>query len=349
MLILDHTVFSRDVNFILKTKETLAVPLSVAKGIKNFHRFANNVKVYDLGDQSIMEFILSSQKGHELVTCDANTHAIARSLGVKSTLTSPTYDVKYVDLPFDIYKLKNVQADLPLEENEYFIGSGALCLYTKGKVQLLNSDNDAMGIRPKNKGQHFALDALVDDEVKLVFVTGVAGTGKTLLSIAAGLEQTLNEGLYKSIIISRPNVTMGMDIGYLPGSMEEKMAPWLMPIQDNINTILSNTRMDDFETLKSRGQIEIQPLAFIRGRSLSNAFVVIDEAQNLSEHEIKTILTRAGEGTKIVMTGDPEQVDVHSSGLLGVIEKMKGDCIVAHVHLTKTERSRLAELSAKNL
>lgn len=347
MLFLDNTVFSRDVNFILKSEFELNTTLTIAKSIKNFHRFSSKVKVVDSHGYNISEFVAANR--FTLVTCDKNVYEINKSMGIDCVLTSPEYNTKYIELNFDIYKHKRVSVELPLQENEYFIGSGALCLYTNGVVQLLSSDNDVMGIKPKNKGQHFAMDALVDEDIKLVFITGVAGTGKTLLSIAAGLEQTLNEGLYNKIIVSRPNVSLGMDLGYLPGSMEEKMSPWLMPIEDNINMILSNTRMDDFDTLKTRNQVEVQPLAFIRGRSLSKSFIVIDEAQNLSEHEIKTILTRAGDGTKIVMTGDPEQVDIGSSGLLSVIEKMKGDSIVAHVHLTKTERSRLAELSAKNL
>jgi len=169
-----------------------------------------------------------------------------------------------------------------------------------------------MGVFPRNKEQKFAYDLLFDDSISFVSLIGKAGSGKTLMAIAAGMEQTLSlkkkNNKYRKIVVSRPVQPLGKDIGFLPGDMKEKMMPWLMPIQDNMETILGEDKsyLDEFI---ERGKIEIEALTYIRGRSINNAFIVIDEAQNLTAHEVKTILTRVGEGTKIVLTGDIEQID----------------------------------------
>ncbi len=211
-------------------------------------------------------------------------------------------------------------------------------------------------VRARNKEQSFALDLLMDPDVQVVTLVGKAGSGKTLLSIAAGLAQAVEETkdtTYKRLIVSRPIQPLGKDIGYLPGTMEEKMAPWLSPIQDNLRYLMGN----DKETLRmytSQGIIEIEALTYIRGRSIADAFIIIDEAQNLTAHELKTIITRVGENTKVVLTGDIDQidnayVDETSNGLAYAVEKFKSHDISGHITLVKGERSKVATLAAKIL
>jgi len=209
-------------------------------------------------------------------------------------------------------------------------------------------------IIPRNKEQTFALELLMDPEVQVVSLIGQAGSGKTLLAVAAGLEQVLGESSeYKKLIVSRPIQPLGKDIGFLPGTLEEKMDPWLMPIKDNLEFLLGNDRgvvQDYFE----KGVIEIEAITYIRGRSITNAFIIIDEAQNLTRHELKTILTRVGEGTKIILTGDIEQIDniyidETSNGLTYAVEKFKNYDISGHITLQKGERSKVATLAAKIL
>ena len=215
------------------------------------------------------------------------------------------------------------------------------------------------GVSPRNKEQAFALDLLLDPNIPFVSLVGKAGSGKTLLAIAAGISQVLrdpfanNSPLFKKLVVSRPVQPMGKDIGFLPGSMEDKMRPWLMPIQDNLQYIMGNDKVT-LEDYMSQGVIELEALTYIRGRSISNAFIVIDEAQNLSMHEIKTIMTRVGEGTKLVLTGDIEQidnvyVDETSSGLVHAVEKFKATSLTGHITLKKGERSKIATLAAEIL
>tara|TARA_B000000557_G_scaffold131353_1_gene106447 strand:- start:3456 stop:4808 length:1353 start_codon:yes stop_codon:yes gene_type:complete len=216
------------------------------------------------------------------------------------------------------------------------------------------------GIQSRNKEQAFAIDLLMDPTVEVVSLIGKAGSGKTLCAIAAGMEQTLGtslkagkNSLYSRMIVSRPIMPMGRDIGFLPGTMEEKMHPWLMPIQDNLQFLMGNDKTM-LEQYTEKGLIEIEALTYIRGRSISNAYIIIDEAQNLTAHEIKTIITRAGEGTKIVLTGDIEQIDnaytdETSNGLAYAIEKFKYYEVSGHITLQKGERSRVATLAAKIL
>jgi PhoH-like ATPase len=210
------------------------------------------------------------------------------------------------------------------------------------------------GIKPRNKEQTFAYELLFDESIPLVTLIGRAGSGKTLMAIAAGLEQTLGmgENKYKKLVVSRPVQPLGKDIGFLPGSMEEKMMPWLMPLQDNMEYILGDKTM--FKVYLEKGQVEIEALTYIRGRSISNAFIIIDEAQNLTAHEVKTIITRVGENTKIVLTGDIEQIDnvytnETSNGLTYAIEKFKGSVLSGHITFTKGERSKIATLASKIL
>ena len=246
----------------------------------------------------------------------------------------------------------------------------ALCRFTGYQFPLspvMHYKEGLWGVKARNKEQMFALDLLMDPGVEVVSLIGKAGSGKTLMAIAAGLEQVVSNinvksklkndtycrTPYKRLVVSRPVMPMGKDIGFLPGSMEEKMAPWLAPVQDNLKFLTGDdqTTLDDY---MDRGLIEIEALTYIRGRSIANAYIVIDEAQNLTAHEIKTILTRVGEGTKIVLTGDIEQIDniyinEMSSGLTHAVEKLKEYDLSGHVTLKKGERSSVATLAAKVL
>ena len=211
----------------------------------------------------------------------------------------------------------------------------------------------------KNIEQNFALDALLNDDVPLVTLIGKAGTGKTLLAVAAGLYKTIDCGQYERVLVARPTISLGQDIGFLPGSVEEKLSPWMYPISDNVNFLIHGKRtmrskIHGFRDLTERGILVIEPLPYIRGRSIHNQFLVIDEAQNLSVHEIKTILTRAGDGTKIILAGDPYQIDnpkitAEESGLMQVVKKFRGEILSSHITLVKGERSKLSEMAANLL
>ncbi|MEM9505287.1 MAG: PhoH family protein, partial [Cyanobacteria bacterium P01_E01_bin.43] len=205
----------------------------------------------------------------------------------------------------------------------------------------------------------FALELLLDDAIPLVTLEGKAGTGKTLLAIAAGLHQVVDEQRYTRLLISRPIVPMGRDLGYLPGDVGEKLTPWMQPLYDNFDLIFRTTDPTNkpahwrrgHEELLERGLLQIEPLTYIRGRSIPKQFLIIDEAQNLTPHEVKTILTRAGDGTKIVLTGDIDQIDspyldAASNGITYVVERFKADPLGGHVALVKGERSLLAERAA---
>ena len=230
---------------------------------------------------------------------------------------------------------------------------GRFISYNNKLLKIIESKDKNWGLRPRNKEQSFALDMLNDANIPVITLVGKAGCGKTLLAIAAGLDQVIEQQKYKKLIVSRPVQPLGKDIGYLPGTMEEKMHPWLMPIQDNLDFLL-NGKSNHVEHLFEDKTIQVEALTYIRGRSISNAFVVIDEAQNLTIHELKTILTRVGENTKIVLTGDIEQIDsVYldsvSNGLSYAVEKFKNQPLAGHMTLIKGERSKVATLASKIL
>lgn len=227
---------------------------------------------------------------------------------------------------------------------------------------------EVFGLTPRNDEQTMALDLLMDDNVRLVSLSGIAGTGKTLLAMAAGLQKVMEDNVYSRMVVSRPISPIGKDLGYLPGSKAEKFNPWMQPIYDNMDILLSlheesnnqtngnirdkNKKKTSLFDFMDYGFVELEPLTYIRGRSLPNQYIIIDEAQNLTPHEMKTIITRAGKDTKIVLTGDPYQIDIPyldslSNGLSIAVEKMKNEDIVGHVTLEKGERSLLADLAAK--
>lgn len=229
------------------------------------------------------------------------------------------------------------------------------------------SHDGIWGVSPRNREQGFALDLLLDDSVSIVTLDGMAGTGKTLLAIAAGLKLVADERRFRRLVVSRPIFPLGRDVGFLPGDLKEKLNPWMQPIFDNLDLLVGGgadtgytkggpvaPRTPGYQPLIDQGFIEIEALTYIRGRSLPKQFLIVDEAQNLTPHEVKTVITRAGEGTKVVLTGDPNQidnpyVDAASNGLTTVVERFKGSAIAGHVTLRKGERSALAELAAKVL
>ena len=234
----------------------------------------------------------------------------------------------------------------------------ALARYSHNKLQKLISDgNCVFGIKALNKEQKFALDLLLDDAVEVVTLVGRAGTGKTILALAAGLDKVFEDGgRYNRLLITRPIVPLGNDLGYLPGDKEEKIRPWMQPIYDNLE-LLCNEHVRpnaSMNYLLGSGKIELEPLTYIRGRSIPRQFIICDESQNLSPHVIKTILTRIGKGSKIVFTGDPEQIDhpyldASSNGLSYLVERIRQEEISGHITLVKGERSEVAELGARLL
>ncbi|AZV42130.1 PhoH family protein [Peribacillus asahii] len=211
------------------------------------------------------------------------------------------------------------------------------------------------GIKPRNVQQTMALDILLRKDLPLVTLIGKAGTGKTLLALAAGLLQTEDQGIYKKLLVARPIVPVGKDIGYLPGEKEEKLRPWMQPIFDNLEYLFNTKKPGELDAiLAGMSSIEVEALTYIRGRSIPDQFIIIDEAQNLTKHEVKTILTRVGDRSKIVLMGDPEQIDhpyldEYNNGLTYVVEKFKQEKIAGHVKLVKGERSGLAQLAANLL
>lgn len=355
--------------------------------IKNF----DNVIFSDLDPEKPDSIIIATAKSLQdsnedpviLVTKDINVRVICDAIGVKcedykkhrvvSNAETLYSGVQRIDIEQNVvdefYSTKSLSIpdqfnDYNLYPNQFLVlkdktsGQQSIISRFKGWNQNLTPLIEAKptwGLTPRNKEQKFALDILFDDSIKLVTLVGKAGTGKTLLAISSALQQTLEptNKKYKKVVISRPVQPVGKDIGFLPGTLEEKMDPWIAPIKDNLKFLFNN---DSFtmDMYIERGEIEIEAITFIRGRSIANAIIIIDEAQNLTTHELKTIITRVGEDTKIILTGDIDQidntyVDSVSNGLTYAIEKFKDHSIAAHITLLKGERSELATLGAKIL
>jgi PhoH-like ATPase len=336
-------------------------------------------------DQRILEIALevreSDNRPTVLVTKDVNMRIRGDALGLATVDFEPekvsieelypgnrelTVSSTLID---QLYQGGSVDIDLPdLHANEYVClkddsgSKSALGRFDKatGKVVAIKKLREGVwGIRPRNREQHYALDLLLDDNVKCVTLVGKAGTGKTLLAIAAGLQKVTEDQVFAKLLVSRPIFPLGRDIGFLPGDIEEKLNPWMQPIYDNLELLLGLNKTDkkdgrSYAELVDLGFVEIEPLTYIRGRSLPNVYMIVDEAQNLTPHEVKTIITRAGEGTKIILTGDPYQIDhpyldASNNGLTTVAERFKPEAIAGHVTLTKGERSQLAELATQIL
>lgn len=246
--------------------------------------------------------------------------------------------------------------------NEYFImtspeNSSAVGKHDpqKGQLEPLIKTGPIWGIKPRNVEQRCAIDLLLRDDIKLVSLIGQAGTGKTLLALACGLRKVFDENLYTRILVSRPIVPLGRDIGYLPGTKDEKLLSWMQPIYDNLEILCQSVGHDSKETINwVKDRVEMEAVTYIRGRSLPKMFIIIDEAQNLTPHEIKTIVSRAGEGTKVVLTGDPTQIDnpyldKDSNGLTYLVGRFSDQRIYGNMFFEKTERSELAALAAEIL
>lgn len=258
--------------------------------------------------------------------------------------------------------VSSLHVTYPLYPHEYVIlkdelgssKSALLKVSADGKKlePLFLSNEPIWGIAARNAQQRMALELLLNDEIPLVTLTGKAGTGKTLLTLAAGLMKVEDERKYKKLLIARPVVPMGKDIGYLPGEKDEKLRPWMQPIYDNLEFLFDTKKPGDIDKiLAGLGSIQVEALTYIRGRSIPGQFIIIDEAQNLSKHEVKTIVSRVGEGSKIVLLGDPEQIDhpyldASSNGLSYVVERFKEQNVSGHIMLERGERSHLAQLAA---
>jgi PhoH-like ATPase len=336
-------------------------------------------------DQAILQtaiYVRETDGGRPtiFVTMDTNLRIRADALG----MAAQTYENQRVDV--DQLMSGMVEVDVDGEEIDAFFREGRFapreptwapntCLLLRDRsnashtalgrfdavkraVVCLRVPRDGvMGVRPRNKEQSFAIDLLLDESIRLVTLVGKAGTGKTLLALAAGLKRTVEDGAYTRMLVSRPVMPLGRDIGFLPGDVDEKLNPWMQPIFDNLEFLFSAGPRKGpraYAELLESGQIQVEPLTYIRGRSLPQQFIVVDEAQNLTPHEVKTIITRSGDGTKIVLTGDPGQidnpyVDSASNGLTVAAERFRGEKLAAHIVLAKGERSDLAELAANML
>jgi PhoH-like ATPase len=274
-----------------------------------------------------------------------------------------------IDLFYKEKRLSVDKLDLPeIKANEFVIlkdpaggSASALSRYdpeTRSLMALARADAAPWGIKPLNTEQRFALELLLRKEVQLVTLVGMPGSGKTLLSLAAGLEQVLNEHTYRKMLIARPIVPVGNDLGYLPGTKQEKLNTWMGAIYDNLEFLMDRQhRTDndlDIQMLLEEGKIEVEAVTYLRGRSLPGQYILIDDAQNLTPHEIKTIISRVGRNSKIVLTGDPYQIDNYyldsaSNGLTNLVERFKGQNLFGHVKFSKIERSPLAALAAELL
>ncbi|MFV0506110.1 MAG: PhoH family protein [Bacteroidales bacterium] len=315
-----------------------------------------------------------------LVTKDINLRLKAKALGIPSQdyKNDKVKDISVLEKPFleisvddnslieELYDKHEIPADKMFyedgfESNQFVVLNGqsdALGIYNKSEnVIKLVETHTAYGIKPRNAEQKFCLDVLLNPDIKLVSISGKAGTGKTLLSLAAAMSQ---HERYDQILLARPTMALSnKDLGFLPGNIKEKMDPYIQPLFDNLGVIKKNFNLKSQEyakiqELQDDDRLVITPLAYIRGRSLSNVYFIVDEAQNLSPHEVKTIITRAGENAKIVFTGDIHQIDspyldMESNGLSYLAERMKGQELFAHVNLIKGERSKLAELASNLL
>lgn len=266
------------------------------------------------------------------------------------------YKDKGVGIPGEIKLLANQYVIMKDISNPNHSAIGRFSERDGVVVPLISPTESIWGIHPRNVEQSFALDCLLNDDILFVSLVGKAGTGKTLMAIAAGLHKTLDVGRFQRLLVSRPIFPMGRDIGYLPGDVEQKLNPWMQPIFDNVEFLMGADKKaaGRAQELINQGMLNIEPLTYIRGRSIPNQYLIVDESQNLTPHEIKTIVTRAGQGTKVVLTGDCYQidnpyVDSANSGLTYSVERFKGQKISAHVTLTKGERSELAEMAANIL
>ncbi|MBN2636400.1 MAG: PhoH family protein [Prolixibacteraceae bacterium] len=367
-------------------------PLGIGKGklrIETGKPFSDEMKASfreDIPDHRILAIAEFTKNAYlkrrvVLISKDINLRMKAKSLGIqsedyktdqvtdqnvldKTVTTFDNFDDSLIEILYNQGSLnvEDIKRNFTPEANECYIFKGistsALARYDARTKRIYRIEKKAAyGIKPRNAEQTFSLNMLMDPEIRLMALTGKAGTGKTLLALAAAIEQ---HRTYDTILLARPIVALSnRDLGYLPGDASEKISPYMQPLFDNLSVIKHsfNPRSNEYqliEDLQKEERLNITPLAYIRGRSLSNAFFIIDEAQNLTPHEVKTIITRAGEGTKMVFTGDLQQIDspyldMKSNGLAYMTDRMRNQDLFAHINLVKGERSYLAELASNLL
>ena len=387
--------FARELDLIAENKDfvTKGAPLGEGKGKlyvithQEWPEEMNKAFIEKKPDHIILACAISIAKKFPkqqtiLVTKDINLRMKARAMGciAEDYISDKVENTDVFEKEYETFN--NVDADLidrlysekqgitaddfnfkdDITANECFVMKSSRASILARHVAESNiirrvNKTRCFGIEPRNAEQTFAMDLLTDKHIQLIAITGKAGTGKTLLALAAALSQ--NED-YEQIMLARPIVAMSnKDLGALPGDAKEKVAPYMQPLFDNLNVIkhalgYQGKEVQIIDNLQKNNQLIIEALAYIRGRSLSNTYFIVDEAQNLTPHEIKTIITRAGEGTKIVFTGDIHQIDqpyldMQSNGLVYMIDKMKGEDIFAHINLIKGERSYLSELASNLL
>ena len=320
----------------------------------NIHFYDTSLMGHPKNDDKIIQVAENTKS--VLVTNDIYMSLKAKAVGIKTQRYEPVNIIN--DSAYSGLIDTRGQKELPdvLYPNQYVLGDDGLKYSKNNNLKRLPKDNDIWGISHRNVEQKCAFHALLDDDIKLVTICGKAGTGKTLIAIACGLHATIEKNKYRRLLVSRPVVPMGNDIGYLPGDISEKLGPWMQPIFDNIDFLFnldsSKKKFDAYLELEQNGLLKIEALTYIRGRSIPEQYMIIDEAQNLTKHEVKTIISRAGEGTKIILTGDPDQIDNPrldsiNNGLTYVIEKFKDQKIAAHITFKKGERSELADSASE--
>lgn len=375
---LDEVCSHGDISKGVKIENGISVRVDVKE-----HSHSDHTLMNDKADNKIIYSALHLQEKGEtvfFVSKDINARVKASALGIKAvdykkqTVNindfypgSKEYSAEHFnkEIVEKFFNGSTVKWDEKLLQNQYILisdktkrGLGKYDYETGTVSEISYAGESISGINPLNDRQKIAFDMLLDDSIKLVSLVGKAGTGKTLLAIAAGIQKVVVDKIYNRVLVSRPVIPMGKDIGYLPGDKEEKMSHWMQPIFDNLSQIIEavpdKQEQKNMENLVKNKQIEVEALTYIRGRSLPNQYIIIDEAQNLTPHEIKTVVSRAGENTKIILTGDPDQIDnpyldASSNGLTYLVESFKGQKLFAHIMLEKTERSALSDLAAKLL
>lgn len=342
---------------------------------------STTILLNDINDNRIiMTAYILQKRGEQVVfvSKDLAARIKAEALGIeaedyenfKYSYATMYKGINQIDMPkheIDLFykngKLKLSQVP-DLHPNEYIVMTSPENSSGVGKYDPISQNLESLvkltniwGIKPRNVEQRCAIDLLLRDDIKLVTLMGPAGTGKTLMALACGLRKVFDEGVYSRILVSRPIVPLGRDIGYLPGTKEEKLFHWMQPIYDNLEFLCASTSQESSETLRwvmDSKKIEMEAVTYIRGRSLPKMYMIIDEAQNLTPHEIKTIISRAGEGTKVVLAGDPTQIDnpyldKDSNGLTYTVGRFMDQKLYGHIFLDKTERSELAAIAAEVL
>ncbi len=396
----DQTEIGRNARNVSRMMDRLRGQGSLSKGVKmegggilkvDVTTHAYDIQFFSLDKHKVDNHILGCaqellkvrKEKVVLVTKDINLRIKADAMGLQAEdYTTDRVELEELYTGFDTWEVSPEKVDLlfdgglALEEDRELYPNQFVTLVDQGNPAhtalarfdaadrllkpLKRMEMPPWGVKARNREQQFALDLLLDDSVQVVTLVGKAGPGKTLLAIAAGLQQVVDEERYNRLLVSRPVMPMGRDLGFLPGDVGEKLRPYMQPIYDNLDFIVAaNMEMRRRVSMTSAqleegGYLSVEPLTYIRGRSIPNQYIIVDEAQNLTPHEVKTILTRAGDGTKVVLTGDPYQidnpyVDASTNGLSFLAEHFKGLDLSGHVTLLKGERSRMAELASNLL